>query len=70
MIMSNSKVALITGASSGIGRSTAIEFARSGYKVSVLGRRIKQLEKTAELCIAVGLERKDVRLKYNNVTLF
>ena len=31
----NNKVALVTGASSGIGRATAIEFARNGYDVII-----------------------------------
>jgi short-subunit dehydrogenase len=39
------KVAVITGASSGIGRATAEEFARHGYAVVVLARRKDRLEK-------------------------
>jgi len=35
--------ALITGATSGIGRETALEFARSGAKVVVAGRREERL---------------------------
>ncbi len=37
--MSSSKVALITGASSGIGKSTAEAFIKAGYRVAVTGRR-------------------------------
>ncbi len=36
------KVALITGALTGIGRATAIAFAREGYQVVVSGRREKE----------------------------
>lgn len=36
-------VALITGATSGIGRSTAIEFAKNGYDVIITGRRQARL---------------------------
>ncbi|MDF2447772.1 MAG: family oxidoreductase [Bacteroidota bacterium] len=42
-------VALITGATSGIGRSTAIEFARNGYDVIITGRRQERLMDLKEL---------------------
>lgn len=38
------KVVVVTGASSGIGRSLAIEFARNGYNVVVAARKVDQLE--------------------------
>ena len=38
---------LITGAGSGIGRATAIAFARAGWKVGLIGRRQAALEETA-----------------------
>ena len=46
------KTALITGASRGIGRAIAIEFARRGADVSLLGRDMAALEETAALCAA------------------
>lgn len=36
-------VALITGATSGIGKSTAIEFAKNGYDIIITGRRQQRL---------------------------
>ncbi len=45
----SAKVAIITGAGSGIGRAAAIAFLRDGYRVSLAGRRIKELEETAGL---------------------
>lgn len=44
-------VALITGAGSGIGRALAVEAARSGYDLVLVGRRQAQLEKTAALLV-------------------
>ena len=44
-----SKIAVITGAGSGIGRSTAKVFMDAGYTVALLGRRPEPLEETAQL---------------------
>ncbi|MBV8491100.1 MAG: SDR family oxidoreductase [Candidatus Eremiobacteraeota bacterium] len=44
------KTALITGASRGIGRAIAVEFARRGADVALVGRDTKALEETAGLC--------------------
>jgi NAD(P)-dependent dehydrogenase (short-subunit alcohol dehydrogenase family) len=42
-----SKVAIITGAGSGIGRQTALAFLGEGYSVTLAGRRVGTLEATA-----------------------
>lgn len=42
--MINGKVALVTGASSGIGRATALALSRAGAKVAAGARRIDKLE--------------------------
>jgi len=42
------KIALITGATSGIGEACAHLFAREGYKVVLTGRRLDRLEKIAK----------------------
>ena len=41
-----SKVALVTGAGTGIGRNTALRLLEEGYSVVLAGRRIELLEKT------------------------
>jgi NAD(P)-dependent dehydrogenase (short-subunit alcohol dehydrogenase family) len=43
----NSKVALVTGAGSGIGRAVSIALASAGFFVVLAGRRKEELEKTA-----------------------
>ena len=42
--MNSKKVAIITGASKGIGRSTALKFAKNNYNVTIVGRNHEELE--------------------------
>ncbi len=44
---SNTKVALVTGAGTGIGKAAALAMLKDGYKVALVGRRKEMLEKTA-----------------------
>jgi NAD(P)-dependent dehydrogenase (short-subunit alcohol dehydrogenase family) len=48
------KVVVVTGASSGLGRATAVRFAELGCDVALAARRQKELDETAELCRASG----------------
>lgn len=47
------KVALITGASRGIGRAIAVELCRQGADVALIGRDRAALDETAGECVAV-----------------
>jgi len=53
---STSKIAIVTGAGSGVGRSAALALAADGYNVVLAGRRKEALEETA------GLAPSDVRM--------
>lgn len=50
------KVALITGASRGIGRAIAVEFSMRGASVVLLGRDRAALEATAAICASASTE--------------
>lgn len=50
------KIAVITGASSGIGAVGAVRFAKEGYNLVIAARRANKLEEVAEKCRAEGAE--------------
>ena len=52
------KVALVTGASRGIGRAIAVQFAREGADVALVGRSEQSLEETAAAVRAARPEAK------------
>ena len=54
--MGERKVAIVTGASAGIGQATAVALARRGYAVVVSARRAEKLAEVADACLAAGSE--------------
>ena len=51
---SNGRIALVTGAGSGIGRAAALALQADGYSVALAGRRAAELEKTAAMAKPEG----------------
>lgn len=55
--MSNSKTVLITGTSSGIGKSIAIKLINNGYKVYASARKLESIENLKQLgCHTISLD--------------
>lgn len=54
------KVALVTGAAGGIGRATAVAFAREGARVAILDRTEDALSDTAAAVRETGAEALDI----------
>ena len=68
------KVVIITGASSGVGKATSVEFAKHGAKVALAARRLDKLEEIKNYilnfninCIAV---KADVSVESDVINLF
>ena len=64
----NTKVAIVTGAGSGIGRAATLALLREGYRVTLAGRRLDALEQTiaaagpdGERALAVSADLGDDR---------
>jgi len=63
----NNKVVVITGASSGIGKACAFEFARNGAKVVLVARRENELKKIEEEIKMQGGDAMSVKTDVRNI---
>ncbi|KAF8375904.1 hypothetical protein PRIPAC_82333, partial [Pristionchus pacificus] len=54
------KVVIVTGSSNGIGRGTAVLFAKQGAKVTITGRNAASLEETKQQCLKAGAKAEDI----------
>jgi NADP-dependent 3-hydroxy acid dehydrogenase YdfG len=59
--MSDKGLVVITGASSGFGAATAVQFARLGHPLFLGARRQDRLREVAERCLAAGAPRAEAR---------
>jgi NAD(P)-dependent dehydrogenase (short-subunit alcohol dehydrogenase family) len=50
------KIVLVTGATSGIGKATALRFARAGASIAAVGRNERSLDELAEQINAIGVQ--------------
>ncbi len=50
----NAKIALVTGAGTGIGRAVSLAMQAAGYSVVLAGRRLEQLDGTAAMAAPAG----------------
>ena len=55
-MISSSKIAMVTGAGSGIGRQVAVALAHAGYSVVLAGRRKETLDGTALMVTQLGAQ--------------
>lgn len=62
------KVAIITGSSSGIGRETALLFAKEGAKVTVTGRSEEKLEETKKALLDAGIKESNFLIVPADIT--
>lgn len=63
------KVVIVTGASSGIGAATALEFAKNGAKLVLAARNVERLNEVASQCSSKGLQQEKILVKCCDITI-
>eukprot|EP00105_Crassostrea_gigas_P033055 XP_011456302.1 PREDICTED: uncharacterized protein LOC105348529 [Crassostrea gigas] len=63
------KVVIVTGASSGIGAATALEFAKNGAKLVLAARNVERLNEVANQCSSKGLQQENIFVKGCDITI-
>lgn len=63
------KVVIVTGASSGIGAATALEFAKNGAKLVLAARNVERLNEVASQCSSKGLQQEKILVKGCDITI-
>lgn len=61
-----SKIALVTGGASGLGRATALELAKRGVNLAIADRKVTEAEATAFDCRAYGV--KATAIEFNQAS--
>ncbi|XP_078619777.1 3-oxoacyl-[acyl-carrier-protein] reductase FabG-like [Branchiostoma floridae x Branchiostoma japonicum] len=61
------RVAIITGASAGIGKGTAVEFAQLGAHLALTGRNQENLQATEKACVEAGIPEDKILLVSGNI---
>ena len=67
--MNKNRISVVTGASANIGRSVSIELAKSSKHIYLIGRNIKELEKTADFVETESCETTIVPIDLTNFNL-
>ncbi|XP_060582008.1 3-oxoacyl-[acyl-carrier-protein] reductase FabG-like isoform X2 [Ruditapes philippinarum] len=63
------QVAIITGASSGIGEGVAIKFAQLGCRLTLSGRSTENLQRVNDLCKEAGLNQDQILIVPGDITI-